>query len=279
MEVRLRSGRFHRLHRGVYAVGHKAITQEGRWMGAVLFCGPGAVLSHRSAAALWGIRSRSRRAIEVTSRVKTRSQAGVHRHFARLPADEVTVEQGIPVTTVPRTVFDLAAVTSADVAESALRQAEYLRLHDRLSLPDLLVRYPRRRGAKGVRECLERRRETPGSPRSWLEERFLPFLRREQLPLPQLNAWLELGGRRFQVDCLWPAQRQIVELDGWEGHGTRSAFRDDRERDRRLRVAGYGVTRLTWSQLEGEPTSIAEDLQDLLGARATTATSPDLGLR
>jgi very-short-patch-repair endonuclease len=237
-------------------------------MAAVLFCGPGAVLSHRSAAALWGIRDRSRRAIEVTSRAKSRSPAGIHRHFAKLPADEVTIERGIPVTTVPRTIFDLAAVTSAEVAESALRQAEYLRLHDRLSLLDLLERYPRRQGAKAIRECLSRRRETPGRARSPLEERFLPFLRREQLPLPQLNAWLEVGGRRFQVDCLWPTQRQIVELDGWEGHGTRSAFRNDRERDRRLRVAGYGITRLTYSQLDDEPASIAQDLRNLLGAQS-----------
>lgn len=233
-------------------------------MAAVLFCGPGAVLSHRSAAALWGIRGSSRRSIEVTSGSKARSRNGVHRHFATLPADEVTVERGIPVTTVPRTIFDLAATEGADVAESALRQSEYLRLHDRLSLPDLLVRYPRRKGAKAIRECLARRHETPGGVRSPLEERFLPFLRRHDLPLPQLNAWLNVGGKRFQVDCLWPSQRQIVELDGWQGHGTRSAFRDDRARDRRLRVAGYAITRLTWSQLEDEPSAIARDLGVLL---------------
>ena len=233
-------------------------------MAAVLFCGVGAVLSHRSAAALWGIRGNSSRAIEATSCSKARSRDGIHRHFATLPADEVAVERGIPVTTVPRTILDLAAVASVDVVESALRQSEYLRLHDRLSLPDLLARYPRRKGARAIRECLARRRETSGSARSRLEERFLPFLRRERLPLPRLNAWLEVGGRRYQVDCLWPAQRQIVELDGWEGHGTRSAFRDDRERDRRLRVAGYSVTRLTWSQLDEEPTAIACDLQVLL---------------
>jgi very-short-patch-repair endonuclease len=233
-------------------------------MAAVLFCGTGAVLSHRSAAALWGIRGSSRRAIEVTSGSKTRSRSSIHRHFARLPADEVTVERGIPVTTPPRTLFDLAATEGADVAESALRQSEYLRLHDRLSLPHLLERYPRRKGARAVRECLVRRRETPGRPRSPLEELFLPFLRSHDLPLPHLNAWLEVGGRRFQVDCLWPAQRQILELDGWEGHGTRSAFRDDRARDRRLRVAGYTVTRLAWSQLEDEPAAIARDLGVLL---------------
>ncbi|HEX5712888.1 MAG TPA: type IV toxin-antitoxin system AbiEi family antitoxin domain-containing protein [Solirubrobacterales bacterium] len=264
IDWRLRHGRLHALHRGVYAVGHRAIMQEGRWMGAVLFCGDGAVLSHRSAAALWGIRGSSRRAIEVTSGSKARSRGGIHRHYAVLPDDEVTVERGIPVTTVPRTVFDLASTEGADVAENALRQSEYLRLHGRLSLPDLLARYPRRKGAKAVRAALVRRRETSGRMRSPLEERFLPFLRRHALPLPQLNAWLEVGGRRFQVDCLWPAQRQVVELDGWQAHGTRSAFRNDRTRDRHLRVAGYGITRLTWSQLDDEPTAIARDLGVLL---------------
>jgi very-short-patch-repair endonuclease len=268
IDWRLRHGRLHALHRGVYSVGHKAITREGRCMAATLFCGPGAVLSHRAAAALWGIRGYSRGPIEVTTRSKTRSRDGVHRHFALLPTDEVTIERGIPVTTVPRTIFDLAATQGADVAESALRQSEYLRLHDRLSLPDLLERYPRRQGSKAIRTCLGRRRETPGRPRSPLEELFLPFLRRARLPLPQLNAWLGVGGRRYQVDCLWPAQRQIVELDGWDGHGTRSAFRDDRERDRRLRVAGYEITRLTWLQLEDEPSAIARDLHVLLATQS-----------
>ncbi|HEX7293063.1 MAG TPA: DUF559 domain-containing protein, partial [Solirubrobacterales bacterium] len=97
-----------------------------------------------------------------------------------------------------------------------------------------------------------------------LEERFLSFLDHHALLRPQFNSWVEVGGRRYRVDCLWPAKRQIVELDGWSGHGSRSAFRDDRERDRRLRVAGYGVTRLTWSQIEDEPESIARDLHLLL---------------
>lgn len=237
-------------------------------MAAVLFCGSGAVLSHRSAAALWGIREPSRRAVEVTSRAKSRSQAGIQRHFASLPADEMTTERGIPVTTVPRTILDLAAVASVDAVEHALRQAEYLRLHDRLSLPDLLGRYPGRRGSRAVRECLARRRETPGQARSWLEEKFIPFLRSHDLPLPQLNAWLEVGGRRCQVDCLWPRQRVVVELDGFAAHGTRTAFREDRARDRRLRVAGYGITRLTWSQLEDEPDAIARDLSVLLATQS-----------
>ena len=100
--------------------------------------------------------------------------------------------------------------------------------------------------------------------RSPLEERFAPFLRRHRLRLPRFNDWIVVNGRRFQVDCHWPDVREIVELDGWEGHGTRSACRDDRARDRALRVAGYSVTRLTWAQLEDEPAAIAADLRSLL---------------
>jgi very-short-patch-repair endonuclease len=221
-------------------------------------------LSHRSAAALWGIRNPTRGSIEVTGPVKTRSRGAIRRHFAVLPADEVGEREGIPVSSVPRTIFDLAAVAPVDTVESALRQSEYLRLDDELSLPRLLERYPRHPGAKAIRESLKRRRETPGTTRDWLEERFLPFLDRHRLPRPQLNVWLEVGGRRCQVDCLWRRQRVVVELDGFAAHGTRIAFREDRARDRRLRVAGYGVTRIAPEQLEDEPEALAMDLRALL---------------
>lgn len=233
-------------------------------MAAVLACGEVAVLSHRSAAALWGIRSPSSQAIEVTTPSKSRSRGGIQRHFALLPADEVTTREGIPVTTVPRTILDLAAVERPEAVESALRRMEFLRLYDRLSLEDLLDRYPRRRGTRSVRLALARLGESSGQVESPLEEWFLPFLDRYNLPRPQFNAWLEVGGKRYRVDCLWHSQRQIVELDGWEGHGTRFAFRDDRARDRRLRVADYAVTRIAWSELEDEPAEIARDLRFLL---------------
>jgi very-short-patch-repair endonuclease len=263
--LRLRSGRLHRLYPGVYSVGHRILSQHARWMAAVLFCGPGAVLSHRSAAALWGIRAGGGTRIHITSPSRSRSHGPIQRHFSVLPDDEVTEHDGIPVTTVPRTIFDLAAVSSAEVAEAALRQSEYLRLYDHLSLPHLLERYPRRRGSRAVRECLARRRETAGRSRSWLEEVFLPFLDRYRLPRPQqLNAWIEVGGRRFEVDCFWPGARAIVELDGFAAHGTRIAFEEDRARDRRLRVAGYGVTRIAPEQIEDEPDALAADLRALL---------------
>jgi very-short-patch-repair endonuclease/predicted transcriptional regulator of viral defense system len=267
IEVRLRGGRLHLLSPGVYAVGHRVLSREARWMAAVLACGTGAVLSHRSAAALWGIRPPGSRAIEVTAPAKSRSRGRIHRHFAVLPADEVTERERIPVTTVPRTILDLGAVERPEAVERALRQSEYLRLHDRLSLPDLLGRYPRRQGTRAVRAALARLGESPGRIESRFEERFLPFLDRHRLPRPEFNVWLEAGGHRYRVDCLWRARRQVVELDGWEGHGTRFAFRDDRARDRRLRVAGYGVMRLAWSQLDDEPEAVAADLRSLLSVQ------------
>jgi very-short-patch-repair endonuclease len=265
IEVRLRTGRMHRLHAGVYAVGHQVTPKEGRWLAAVLASGPGAALSHWSAAALWMIRPNSRSIIDITTSQKSRSWDRIRRHHKALPTDEVTVEEGIPVTTVPRTIFDLAATESADVVGNVLRESEYRQLRDRLSLWDLVERYPGRPGVRRVRTALERlREESSGRRHSRLEERFAPFLRRHKLPQPRFNDWVLLGEKRYQVDCHWPGTGQIVELDGWAGHGTRTAFREDRARDRRLRAAGYSVTRLTWNQLDDEPEVIASDLRALL---------------
>jgi very-short-patch-repair endonuclease len=238
-------------------------------MAATLVCGPGAVLSHATAAALWGIRESHGGVIHVTTEKKARSSHGLRRHRSLLPADETTVVSAIPVTSVPRTIFDLAATSSVDAIESMIRKAEYRRLYDFLSLPDLLERYPRRHGRRVVRLALGRTEALPGGrTRSPLERRFLPFLRRYDLPRPRLNDWIVLGERRFQVDCHWRDRRQIVELDSWEGHGTRSAFRADRARDRILSSAAYTVTRISWAQLDDEPGAVASDLRRLL-ARAT----------
>jgi very-short-patch-repair endonuclease len=236
-------------------------------MAAVLSSGPRAVLSHRSAAALWGLRGYSERKVEVTTPRKSTSSRLVRRHRSSVPEDEITVEDGIPVTTVPRTIFDLAAVESADVVQNLLREAEFRRLWDRLSLWDLVERYPGKRGVRTVRIALGRLESEPaGRKRSRLEERFAPFLRLHSLPPPRFNDWIVLEDKRFQVDCHWPGTEQIVELDGWEAHRTRTAFREDRTRDRRLRAAGYSVAHLTWNQLDDEPDEIAADLRAILGA-------------
>lgn len=267
VDHRVAVGRLHPIGLGVYAVGHRRISQLGRWMAAVLSSGPHAVLSHRSAAALWGIRRPTEGAIDVTIRRRSRSSGQIRRHVVALPDDEVTVHEGIPVSTVPRTVLDLAAGSSIDEVEVAIRQVEFLRLYDRLSLPDLITRYPGRRGVARVRAALTRIEALPvGRVRSPLESKFLPFLRRYRLPRPRLNDWIIVGGRRFQVDCHWSGTGQVVELDGWQAHGTRTAFRQDRTRDRVLRTAGYAVTRISWRQLDDEPEAIASDLRQLLRA-------------
>jgi very-short-patch-repair endonuclease len=265
IQHRLEVGRLHRIYPAVYAVGHRLIPKQAWLMAAVLASGPEAVLSHHSAAALWGLRGYSEGAVHVTLTRKSTSSKQIRRHHSPIPADERMIENGIPVTSVPRTILDLAATESLDVVENLLREMEFRELRDRLSLPGLIERYPGKRGVRKVRAALERLKEEPsGRRRSKLEERFAPFLRRYRLPLPRFNDWIVLGSKRYQVDCHWPGTRQIVELDGWEGHRTRTAFREDRARDRALRVAGYSVTRLTWNQLDDEPTAIAADLRALL---------------
>ena len=234
-------------------------------MAAVLASGPDALLSHHSAAALWGIRGYSGGSIHVTVPHKSTSTKRIRRHFSVVPEDERAVEEGIPVTSAHRTISDLAPHEDVDAVVAMVKEAEYLNRWDRLSLPDLLERYPGRRGSRMVRFALERlKEEPPGRKRSRLEERFAPFLRRHRLPLPRFNDWILLGAKRYRVDCHWSGTGRIVELDGWEGHSSRSAFRDDRERDRRLTAAGYTVTRLTWNQLDDEPEAVASDLRQLL---------------
>jgi len=264
----LRVGRLHRLHPGVYALGHRLLSREGRWMAAVLACGAGAVLSHRSAAALWGIASFSG-AIEVTTPRDVRSRVLIRRHCAHLPPDEVTVRNGIPVTSAHRSLFDYAGLSSIDRLEAAIREAEYRRLWDRLSLPVLLARHPGHRGNANLRLCLERLGRTVGFTRSDLEELFLPLLDRFRLPRPHLNARLHIGGEWIEVDCLWRERGLIVELDSRSAHETRSAFESDRDRDRRLQAEGWRVVRITWRQLHDEPKRIANDLRRLMHYKRT----------
>lgn len=273
IDRRVQAGRLHVLEPGVYAVGHRVISREGRWFAAILKIGDGAVLSHRSAATLWGVqRSAGRDRIDVTIPRSSRSTPRVRRHHVRLGSDEVTMRSRIPVTTLARTLLDISAGTSVDGLEGAIRQAEYLhrfRLHD---LERMLERHPGRRGARTIKACLRRLGRGPcGRTRSQLENKFAAFLSRTRLPNPELNALLDLGGSKVEADCLWRAQRLIVELDGGETHGTRVAFESDRERDRHLQAAGWRVIRVTWRQLD-EPAALLADLKRLL--KAETAPDP-----
>jgi len=256
--------RLHPIYRGVYAVGYPVSGTKSRWMAAVLAAGPEAVLSHHSAAQLWGLTSPSGHRSEVTRPTFFRSHRHICAHRSVLPDDERTVVGGIPVTTVPRTVVDLAAVGSRRQVERALNEVEVRGLTDPLSIPDLLVRYPRRRGIAVLRDLLREGAEAGGVTRNDFEEAFVPLLDSHGLPRPRFNADVAVAGRFFSVDCLWPRERLIVELDGRAVHGTRKAFESDRERDRLLMVDGWRVMRITWRQLHNQPASIASDLRKAL---------------
>lgn len=262
IDRRVSIGSLHVVHRGVYAVGHTAFTRRGRWMAAVLASGDGAVLSHRSATALYGAWGSGAGEIHVTVPRKVRSTRSIRRHFSMVPDDEREEVDGIPATSAARAVLDLAAEKGEAAAEAALRELEYLGLYGAVSLPALLDRHPNHRGAPACREALEHLRNDPGGRiRSDLEELFISFLDAKRIPRPRLNVWLSIGDDRYQVDCLWPEARLIAELDDWQSHGTKRGFRKDRKRDRRLGVAGYRVVRITEDQLRNEPDALAHDLQ------------------
>lgn len=274
IERRIRAGRLHVLHPKVYAVGHRLVPREGRWLAAVLRVGDGAVLSHGSAAELWGIRRPGRHGpVDVSAPRKSRSSATVRRHYLDLNDEEITARRGIPVTTLARTLFDIAAQASGEDFEGAIREAEYVHRFNVERLKELVDKHPGRRGAKTIKACLYRLGRGPqGRTRSKLEDRFASLLARTELPKPQLNVLLDLDGFKVEADCLWREQRLIIELDGGQSHRTLVAFETDRERDRRLQVAGWRVIRITWSQLD-RPAVLLRDLGHLLSLESASTVA------
>jgi very-short-patch-repair endonuclease len=196
-----------------------------------------------------------------------RSPEGIRVHEAHLPADETTTHQGIPITTVPRTLFDLATVLSPRQLERAIDEAEVLRLWDELSLDRLLDRYPRHRGNRAIRAALHQRRRGATVTRSELEETFLRLIDAAGLPRPDVNALVE----GFEVDAVWRDAGLVVELDGRYTQGTAAAFETDRQRDRTLQVAGRRPVRVTYRQLRDTPREVAADLRRLLAAATLAA--------
>ena len=205
-------------------------------MAAVLACGPRAVLSHRAAGAHHELLRSA--LLEVTVPRWRPGPPGVLVHESPLLPDEITTVDGIPVTTVPRTLFDLAAVLPEDELEHAVNEVAVRKLTDALSVLELLEHHPYRPGNAGIRPILERLR-----PRH-----------------------LFVAGRWYQVDCLWREERVIVELDGRSTHSTLVAFENDRARDRALQVAGWRVLRVTWRQLHEDADALALDLRTMLRA-------------
>ncbi len=263
VEVRIARGQLQPVHAGVYAVGHRRLDREGRWLAAVLACGAGAALSHRSAGRHWGVLPAGDELPEVT-RPTHCTRRGIVVHRARLRADEVRILDGIPVTSVPRTIVDLAAVLKARQMERAWNEVEVRGLHDPLSVAAVMARHPGKRGTAALRDVIASKRPADIT-RNDLEEGFLALVDRFGLPRPRMNAHIALRGRFYEVDCLWERQRVAVELDGGAVHSTWGAMEADRERDRILLAEGFRTPRVTWRQMRDSPAEVAADLARILG--------------
>jgi predicted transcriptional regulator of viral defense system len=248
---RMRSGRLHRIHRGVYAVGHDALTMLGSFVAAVLACGEGAALSHRAAAAYWGFWRCEERAPEVTVSGARRRIAGVRVYRARrLDRRDVRPRDGILVTSPARTLLDLAAVLAPQALKRAVRQAQADHDVNTRQLADVLSRANGHRGATRLRRLVA---DGPAPTRSPLEDVVYDLLVAAGIDRPEVNARLVLDERRIFPDLLWREQRLIVEDDSRRYHSGPLALADDAERQAILEAHGYRVLRVTWQQAVGRP--------------------------
>jgi hypothetical protein len=244
---RLRSGRWTRVHQGVYAVGHAPLTPQGRAMAAVLAGGPGTLLSHRSAASLWALQPHHGGPVHITSARKHRGRPGIVHHWTRHPP-QARNRQGIPVTELARTLVDLADVAGHDELEQAIRAAERLHRFDRAHLRPI-------DGRRGTRRLTTRRPFTRGH----LERLFLRFVADAGLVPPQMN--VPFGP--YELDALWREAGVVVEIDDWDTHGTREAFEADRARDRAVSVAGLRPVRVTHEDLTTGALALAAQFRAL----------------
>jgi very-short-patch-repair endonuclease len=257
---RVRNERLHRIHVAVYAfMPATALAPEGRWLAAVLACGESAALSHRSAAALWDLLDSSPGWPEVTVPVgRAKDVEGVRLHRSRNLPKAITTRRGVPVTSLERTLADLADVVPQATLHRAAQQAEFLRR--KLGPAGDPWRYANgRRGAPNLR-TLPLLRGKVGMTRSELERRMLRLCRQAGLPEPECNA--VIAGEH--VDFVWRDARLIVETDGGDAHLTAAAFESDRRRDVELMVAGWRVARFTWAMVRAERSRIAARLAALL---------------
>jgi Transcriptional regulator, AbiEi antitoxin len=260
------AGRLHHLHRGVYAVGHTRLTQQGGCLAAVLASGPGALLSHDSAAWLWGISTKGPAPYAVTTPVPRNDRAPVRLHHSRtLAVEDRALCEGIPITSVARTFLDVAATSRPRRLQRMLERSEELRLFDLDPIESVLARNKGHHGAAPLRRAIALYKPAPFT-RSGLERRFLDLVSEAGLPQPT-TGFNEAG---FELDAYWPEQRFAVELDTYETHGTRAAFERDRLRDEELKLARIEVIRVTGARLEREPAEVMRRISRLLSDRAPT---------
>ena len=257
------SGRLHRIHRGVYAVGHTCLSQHGLCHAALLTFGPKALLSHSSAAWLWGLEPKLITAIEVAvpSRGHGRKTVRIH-HIPSLHEDDRATSEGLPLTSVPRTLLDRAPTVSRGHLERILNRAERLEILDLGAVDKTLARAGKHPGITKLRGALIPHRE-PAFTRSGLERLFLKLLRDADLPPPSANVFIA----GFQLDMYWERERFAVELDGYEFHRSRSAFESDRRRQEDLKLAGIEMVRFTARRVVDHPREVVGRVAALLGQR------------
>lgn len=262
---RVRAGALHPIHRGVYAVGHTLLTPLARWMAGTLAYGPAAALSHRSAAAHLGLRRNHSGAIDISvPSAVGRSRPGLALHrSATLRPEDVARADGIPCTTVARTLLDLAEVVNHRELERAVEQAEVLRVFDRRQVELVLTRAAGRHGAATLQSVLSDYAE-PALTESELEERFLGLCAHHELPRPEVAVWVDTRDGPLKADFLWRAERLVVETDGYTFHGHRQAFERDHRRDNLLYLAEWKVRRFTWRQIALEAGLVAATVEAAL---------------
>lgn len=263
------SGRLHRIHRGVYAVGHAALTREGRWMAAVLAVGEGAVLSHLSAALLWGIVDRAVQVIHVLAADGgSRDRPGLVIHRSRhLPPEHRTERDGIPVTTVARTLLDLAALLPPKRVRYAVEAADRDGLLDVPALVALCDVSPGRKGTGVLRRLALEQRGAVHRTKSPPEAAFLRLCMDHGLPEPLVNSRLH----GYEVDFHWPGARLGVEIDTYTYHRSWAQRQRDLERDADLAVRGVKVVRFTRERVEGAASIVAAQVAALLEQRTAKA--------
>jgi very-short-patch-repair endonuclease/predicted transcriptional regulator of viral defense system len=267
VQRRTASRRLHRIHRGVYSlVPADLLSREGRFMAAVLACGPGAVLSHQSSALLHGLVRTAPAAIDVTAPTH-RGARGVRVHRSLTITDrDTTLVNAIPCTTIARALLDLGDDLNLTEHERALNQTQAMGRLRLRALDDQLQRNPTRSAASNLRRALTIYRPGQGPVQSRLEADFLSLIRAHHLPEPERQIVLDLedGGPPIRVDFMWPGVKAIVETDGRKYHATDRAFESDRRRDQRLARAGWRCVRVTWRQVHDEPAWVVGLVADLL---------------
>jgi len=256
-------GRLHPIHRGVYALGHPSVPIQGRLVAAIIHAGPNATLSHATAAWWWHLIDDEPAIIDVSTPGRARSTPGVRVHHPRHL--ETTTHRRFPITTVPRTLLDLAATNPLTRLRVALAQADYLRILDVAAVESMLGQG--RSGSANLRRALERHQPRLALTRSGLEIAFFSLCEAARLPVPEVNASFD----GWEVDVLWREHRLAVEVDGGRNHGTPGQTDRDRRKELRLRAGGFQVIRYTDRQVAEEPGLIAEDLRRALNSTALSA--------